>query len=85
MDFFKGRGFEIPSDPMNSPVVFARAEKDINFFNLISRHTLSIKTFNSAMASIKDPLGSMYDFASLKAGDEGIVMVDVGGGKGHSI
>lgn len=85
MDFFQQRGFVSPSDPFNSPFAFARDAKDVDFFNLISRDPPAIKTFNNAMASIKDPMGSMYDFGNLQVGDDGVVLVDVGGGKGHAI
>ncbi|KAJ5613802.1 hypothetical protein N7528_007456 [Penicillium herquei] len=85
MDFFKERGFVSPSDPMNTPFAFARGAEDIDFFNLLSQDAPSIRVFNEAMASIKDPLGSMYDFGSLQPEGDGVVLVDVGGGKGQSI
>lgn len=37
------------------------------------------------MASIKDPIGRMYDFGRLPAGQDGVILVDICGGKGHAI
>ncbi|KAJ5263536.1 hypothetical protein N7478_011141 [Penicillium angulare] len=83
MEFFKERGFVSPSDPMNSPYAFAKGVEDIDFFNILSQDPKSVKVFNEAMTSIKDPLGSMYDFGSLQARDGDVALVDIGGGKGQ--
>ncbi|KAJ5100399.1 hypothetical protein N7456_006451 [Penicillium angulare] len=85
MEFFKERGFVSPSDPMNSPYAFAKGVKDIDFFNILSQDPKSVKIFNEAMTSIKDPLGSMYDFGTIQARDDDVALVDIGGGKGQSI
>ncbi|KAJ5771935.1 hypothetical protein N7520_002464 [Penicillium odoratum] len=85
VDFFNFTGFVSPSDPMNSPFAFAKGVKDIDFFNLLQQDPKAAKTFNEAMTSFKDPLGDLYDFGSLSAGKDGVVLVDIGGGKGQSI
>ena len=37
------------------------------------------------MTSFKDPLGDLYDFSNLQVEENGVVLVDIGGGKGQSI
>jgi hypothetical protein len=74
-----------PSDPLNTPYAFAKSAKDIGFFDLLQQDPKAVTTFNEAMTSMKDPLGNLYDFGSLKAPEGGVVLVDIGGGNGQSI
>lgn len=85
MDFFNTTGFVSPSDPLNTPYAFAKGAKDIDFFSLLQQDHKAATTFNEAMTSMKDRLGDLYDFGSLQTPEGGVVLVDIGGGKGQSI
>ena len=85
--YFEKYGFKSPSDPKNAPAAFARGEKDIDIFALMARYPPSLDVFNETMS-----IGSMltakeicdtFKFDSLKAKKNGVVLVDVGGGKGQ--
>jgi hypothetical protein len=85
IEFFSATGFVSPCDRMNTPFAFARGAKDIDFFSLLQQDPKAATTFNEAMTSFKDPLGDVYDFGSLQVESDGVVLVDIGGGKGQSI
>ncbi|KAJ5633127.1 hypothetical protein N7490_009466 [Penicillium lividum] len=70
---------------MNLPFAFAKGVNDIEFFNPLQQDPKAAKTFNEAMTSFKGPLSDLYDFGSLSGGKDGVVLVDIGGGKGQSI
>ncbi|KAL3479923.1 O-methyltransferase-domain-containing protein [Aspergillus californicus] len=71
---------------MSSYLEFFRTTGFVSPFDRMNTpFAFSRGTFNEAMTSFKDPLGDLYDFGSLEAGKDGIVLVDIGGGKGQSI
>lgn len=89
--YFAKYGFKSPSDPMNTPVAFARGEQDTDVFTLMSRDLASLETFQKVMSiaskmSAKE-LCDTFRFDTLKTGDgdDGVVLVDVGGGKGQTL
>ena len=85
--YFEKYGFKSPVDPKNTPAAFARGEHDLDIFTLMARYPPSLDVFNETMS-----IGSMlaakelcetFKFDSLKAGKDGVTLVDVGGGKGQ--
>ncbi|MCJ1477775.1 hypothetical protein MMC13_006448 [Lambiella insularis] len=85
--YFEKYGFKSPADPKNTPAAFARGEQDIDIFTLMARYPPSLDVFNETMS-----IGSMlaakeicrsFKFDSLRAGKDGVALVDVGGGKGQ--
>lgn len=57
----------------------------MDFFSLLQQDPKATVAFNKVMTSLKDPLGDLYDFSSLQAEEDGVILVDIGGGKGQSI
>ncbi|CDM27894.1 hypothetical protein DTO013E5_9043 [Penicillium roqueforti] len=85
IEFFNTTGFVSPSDRLNTPFAFAKGAKNVDFFSLLQQDPKAATIFNEAMTSFKDPLGDLYNFSSLQVEEDGVVLVDIGGGKGQSI
>lgn len=82
-------GFKNPEDAKNSPFSFANGRDDKGVFDILEEQPERMKLFNSAMAiqatiGLKEVMLS-YPFDKLEANKEGVVLVDVGGGKGQVI
>ncbi|KAH7377992.1 O-methyltransferase-domain-containing protein [Cadophora sp. MPI-SDFR-AT-0126] len=82
-------GFKNPEDATNSPFSFAHGKDDKGIFDILEEQPERMKVFNSAMAiqatiGLKDVILA-YPFDKLEANKDGIVLVDVGGGKGQVI
>ncbi|KAK0101069.1 hypothetical protein ONS96_006298 [Cadophora gregata f. sp. sojae] len=82
-------GFKNPEDSKNSPFSFANGRDDKGIFDILEEQPERMKMFNSAMAiqatlGLKDVLLT-YPFDKLEANEDGVVLVDVGGGKGQVI
>lgn len=86
--FFDLHGFRSPSDPMNSPAAFAAGEKDVDVFTLMAR-TPASEVFNETMAVASQlaakEVCNTFRFDTLEAGEGGVALVDVGGGKGQML
>ncbi|KAJ5963540.1 uncharacterized protein N7479_003416 [Penicillium vulpinum] len=85
IDFFNTTGFVSPSDRFNTPFAFSKGAKNMDFFSILQQDPKAVTTFNEAMTSFKDNLGDLYDFSSLQAEENDVVLVDISGGKGQSI
>ncbi|PVH79811.1 S-adenosyl-L-methionine-dependent methyltransferase [Cadophora sp. DSE1049] len=82
-------GFKNPEDAKNSPFSFANGKDDMGLFDILEEQPERMKLFNSAMAiqatiGLKDVILA-YPFDKLEANKDGVVLVDVGGGKGQVI
>jgi hypothetical protein len=87
--FWKQNGFRNPEDGHNCPFTFAHGKKDMSFFDIVESKPEQLEVFNEVMATvnvlgIKQVVG-LFDFGKLVPNKEGVVLVDVGGGKGHVI
>jgi hypothetical protein len=87
--YFRKYGFNSPDDAKNCPFTFAHGATDANFFDLMEKMPETAVMFNKAMAAtavfqLRDIVRS-YMFDQLKHNADGIVLVDVAGGKGHCI
>ena len=86
--YFSQYGYISPTDPKNSPAVFARGDKDMTIFESLAKEPERVATFNRVMAAATALVGSiaakMYPFGELS--EEGkTVLVDIGGGKGQTL
>lgn len=70
---------------MNTPVAFSKGVKNVEFFSLLQQRPKAATMFDEAMTSFKDPLSDLNDFSSLHAEEDGVVLVDIGGGKCQGI
>lgn len=87
--YYKENGFHSPSDPKNTAFTFAHGEKDKGFFDIFEEKPERMKLFNDAMTATAQfglkELTACYTWGELKGNEEGVVLVDVGGGKGHVV
>ncbi|KAH7310071.1 O-methyltransferase-domain-containing protein [Rhexocercosporidium sp. MPI-PUGE-AT-0058] len=82
-------GYKNPEDAKNSPFSYANGRDDMGLFDILEKQPERMKLFNSAMAiqatiGLKEVMLS-YPFDKLEANKDGVVLVDVGGGKGQVI
>ncbi|CZT50158.1 uncharacterized protein RSE6_11098 [Rhynchosporium secalis] len=87
--YYTKNGFKNPEDAKNSPFSFANGKENMGIFDILEEQPERMKVFNSAMAvhstiGLKDIIKS-YPFDNLEPNNDGVVLVDVGGGKGHVI
>lgn len=87
--YYLKHGFKNPEDAKNSPFSFAHGETNKGVFDILEEQPERMKLFNSAMA-IQATIGmkevvQAYPFDKLEPNNEGVVLVDVGGGKGQLI
>ncbi|CZS92918.1 uncharacterized protein RAG0_03423 [Rhynchosporium agropyri] len=87
--YYTKNGFETPDDAKNSPFSFANGKENMGIFDILEEQPERMKVFNSAMAvhstiGLKDII-KCYPFDNLEPNNDGVVLVDVGGGKGHVI
>lgn len=87
--YYLKHGFKNPEDAKNSPFSFANGRDDKGIFDILEEQPERMKLFNSAMA-IQATIGLKevmlaYPFDKLQANKDGVVLVDVGGGKGQVI
>lgn len=84
IDYFREFGFRSPTDPQNSPITFAMGERDKSLFDILEQEPRRLEIFKNAMKSLAIPV-SAYRFDKLLPGRNDILLVDVGGGRGHTI
>jgi hypothetical protein len=87
--YWKENGFRNPEDARNCPFTFAHGKRDMSFFDIIEAMPEGLEVFNEVMATL-NVLGikqvvQLFDFGKLVPNEEEVVLVDVGGGKGHVI
>ncbi|CZR60091.1 uncharacterized protein PAC_09986 [Phialocephala subalpina] len=87
--YYKEHELHSPNDPKNTAFTFAHGEKDKGIFDILEERPERMKLFNDAMTvtvqfGLKE-LAGCYPWGSLGANEDGIVLVDVGGGKGHVV
>ncbi|EKD16415.1 o-methyltransferase [Drepanopeziza brunnea f. sp. 'multigermtubi' MB_m1] len=89
VDYYLKNGFRNPTDAKNSPFSFAHGETDKGVFDILEEHPEKMRVFNSAMTIVSiietSEKFQAYPFDRLSPNKEGVVLVDVGGGKGHVI
>jgi hypothetical protein len=87
--YWKQNGFRNPEDADNCPFTFAHGKKDMSFFDIIESMPEGLKVFNEVMATLNvlgiKQIVQLFDFGKLLPNKEGVVLVDIGGGKGHVI
>ncbi|KAK2628714.1 hypothetical protein QTJ16_001817 [Diplocarpon rosae] len=85
--YYLKHGFKNPVDAKNSPFTFAHGEVDKGIFDILEANPRSMALFNSAMAvqatAGMREVAQAYPFDELVPNTEGVVLVDVGGGKGQ--
>ncbi|KAF4228493.1 hypothetical protein CNMCM8980_001761 [Aspergillus fumigatiaffinis] len=84
IDYFRKFGFQSPTDPRNSPITFAMGGRDKSLFDILEEEPRRLEIFKNAMKSLAVPV-SAYRFDKLQPGRDDILLVDVGGGRGHTI
>jgi hypothetical protein len=87
--YFHKYGFKSPEDFKNVPFTFAHGTQDEDFFDLLVKDENKLKIFNDAMAIMAvlglKPLGSLFAFDKLVPNEDGVALVDIGGGKGQML
>lgn len=87
--YYHKYGFKSPEDSKNAPYTFAHNAVDKDFFDLLVKDEEKLKFFNEGMTIMAvlglKPLGSLYPFDKLKQNEEGVALVDIGGGKGQML
>ncbi|KAL8722756.1 MAG: hypothetical protein Q9225_000817 [Loekoesia sp. 1 TL-2023] len=87
--YFEEHGFQSPSDPQNSPIVFARGKRDMDSFTLMAQDPPLLDTFNDTMTVASTmaakEMCATFSFDTLKRGKDDVVLVDVGGGMGGTL
>jgi hypothetical protein len=85
--WFRNEAFREPFDGRNTPFAYATGTVGATFFEAIDTMPERSKRFNEAMAGAAlmglDETVAQYPFDKLGANQDGISLVDVGGGKGH--
>lgn len=87
--YYLKHGFKNPEDAKNSPFTFAHSTHDASVFDILETMPERMAIFNSAMTITAvfglNEVVTSYPFDHLEANAEGLVLVDVGGGKGHVV
>jgi hypothetical protein len=87
--YYSKFGFKSPRDAKNCPFTFAHDAKDASFFDLIETMPDRAALFNTGMTAkavlVIEEIVALFAFNQLEPNTDGIVLVDVGGGKGHVI
>ena len=87
--YFHKHGFQSPQDFKNVPFTYAHGAVDEDFFDLLVKDEAKLTIFNNAMTIMAvlglKPLGSLYPFDKLVADEDGLALVDIGGGKGQML
>lgn len=87
-DYFATYGFKSPSDPKNAPFIFAKGERDVDFFSLIYRDKSGLDYQDVTTLSLAlhgSELLDSFRFDNLKVNDSGVALVDVSGGRGYTL
>ncbi|KUJ11679.1 S-adenosyl-L-methionine-dependent methyltransferase [Mollisia scopiformis] len=87
--YYQKFGFHSPTDPKNCGFSFAHGKEDMGLFEILGAQPERMKLFNDAMMvtasfGLKE-LSTCYPWGELKGNKDGVVLVDVGGGKGHVV
>lgn len=88
--YFEKNNYRSPTDHMNTPAAFAWGEVDKDYFEVMQGHPPAQDIFDDAMSattvvSAKAATG-IFPFDQLEHQfEDGVVLVDVGGGKGQMI
>jgi hypothetical protein len=87
--YYRKYGFRSPIDSKNCAFSFAHGKDSASIFDILEANPERMSLFNNAMIitaalGLKD-LTTCYPWKELKANEDGIVLVDVGGGKGHVV
>ena len=87
--YWKQNGFRNPEDADNCPFTFAHGKRDMSFFDILESMPEEMEVFKEYIATVSvlgvQQLVQLFDFGKLLPNKEGVVLVDVGGGKGHVI
>jgi hypothetical protein len=87
--WFKQEGFKEPDDSRNTPFAYATGTLGSNFSEAMESMPERSKNFNEAMAGASlmglEELVADYPFDKLEVNQDGICLVDVGGGKGQAL
>jgi O-methyltransferase domain len=87
--YYHKHGFKSPEDFKNVPYTFAHGAVDEDFFDLLVKDEEKLTLFNNAMEIMAvlglKPLGSLYPFDKLVSNEDGVALVDIGGGKGQML
>jgi hypothetical protein len=85
--YYQKHGFKSPADAKNCPYTFAHGAQDADFFEVLYQNPEKLEIFNNAMTFMAvlglKPLGDLYAFDQLTPNEDGVVLVDIGGGKGQ--
>jgi hypothetical protein len=87
--YYHKHGFKSPEDSKNVPYTFAHGAVNESFFDLLVKDEEKLAFFNDAMAIMAvlglKPVGSLYAFDQLVPNEDGVALVDIGGGKGQML
>jgi hypothetical protein len=87
--YYHKHGFKSPEDHKNAPFTFAQGTVDEDFFDILVKDADRFKNFNNAMQIMATlglkPLGTVYAFDNLVPNEDGVALVDIGGGKGQML
>ncbi|QDS68504.1 hypothetical protein FKW77_010871 [Venturia effusa] len=87
--FYTKHGFRSPQHSTNTVFSHAHGTSSQGFFEILEQRPAELAVFNEAMRSearlTMGGLLGLYPFGELVGNAEGVVLVDVGGGKGHSL
>lgn len=86
--YFESHAMNSPTDAKDSPITWARRQTGADIFEIV-KNSGKLQLFVDAMSGssvicAKEAVAT-YDFGRLSAGEDGVVLVDVGGNKGQTL
>lgn len=87
--YFQQDGFQNPPSSKNAPITYAERKKDMTIFDILEQDPTRLEYFHTSMAMVNamssGEAAKTYPFDKLEPNSDGIVYVDVGGGKGQTV
>lgn len=84
--FFSKNGFKSPLSPNNTPLAFGLGREGVPYWDIMKEDPATLATFHAVMAAQEKKLSDrgVYDYSwILQRKDDGALVVDVGGSRGH--
>lgn len=87
-EYYTKNGFNSPLSAKDAAFGFAHGQQGKSMFDILEDHPIRAKKLNEAMGVQGQiglrPLMEVYPFNELKANEDGVQIVDVGGGNGNT-
>lgn len=85
--YLQEKGLKEPDDQRYSPYAWKSGQEGKIIWDIMAQHPARFQAFQAGLAhaSATVPLTGYYDFPKLNTDDDSPILVDIGGGVGHSI